>query len=309
MTNPDNFNSFIGNNRVVSALKMALGAAAKRNTALTHTLISGPSGTGKTTLAKIVANHTGGQLHRIHAPAVAKTADLSVHLLGMSEKDVLFIDEIHALSRDSAETLFEAMEENQVTIIVPDGQSKVPNGTRSLTIPLPNICIIGATTDPNKLPEAFFNRFRRHLRMSEYSVEELTQILSLACSDPIPTEGLVEIAKRSRGRARDALKILGVMSDHVLVRGEWSEDILTDVFLELGIGIYGDTTEDRLYMTCLIERLKGGPAGLTSLIGTTGLDRSVIEEAVEPFLIQHGFIEKTPRGRVALKPIGGDHDF
>lgn len=301
MTSQNSFNSFIGNRRVVSALKTALEAACKRNMALTHTLLSGPSGTGKTTLAKIVAEASGGQLHRIHAPSLSKNTDLSVHLIGMSEKDVLFIDEIHALSRESSETLFEAMEESQVTIIVPDGNSKVANGSRSLTIPLPSICIIGATTDPNKLTEAFFNRFKRRFRLEEYTVEELVQILELEDNHDIPRSGLIAIAQRSRGRAREALNIFGVVCDHVLVQGHWSDNLLATAFSELGLGEYGDTIEDRLYLDTLIHKLKGGPVGLNALVSATGFERSVIEEVIEPFLLQRGFIEKTPRGRVALK--------
>lgn len=301
MTSQNSFNSFIGNARVVSALKTALEAANKRGTALTHTLLSGPSGTGKTTLAKIVASESGGELHRVHAPSLSKNTDLSVHLLGMSEKDVLFIDEIHALSRESSETLFEAMEEGQVTIIVPDGSSKVANGSRSLTIPLPSICIIGATTDPKKLTEAFFNRFKRRFRLEEYTVEELVQILELEGNQDIPRAGLIAIAQRSRCRAREALTIFGVVADHVLVQGHWSEDLMTKAFAELGLGEHGDTIEDRMYMDTLIHRLKGGPVGINALVSATGFERSVIEEVIEPFLMQRGFIEKTPRGRVALK--------
>lgn len=259
--------------------------------------MSGASGVGKTMLAKITAKENGGELYRIHAPSLNKSADLSIMLLSMKDRDILFIDEIHALSRESAETLFEAMSEQHISVASERGETPV-------TLDIADISVIGATTDHNRLPEAFRNRFVRHLRLQEYSVNELILILKNSLTTQITSEtqsaiecitddDLSEIAARSRGRARNALSMLNVLIDHALCRLD--KVSCESVFAELGVGPHGVNQDDRDYLKCFSS---ARPVGLTTIAGTTRLDRNYIENTIEPFLISLGIIEKTARGRI-----------
>lgn len=300
----DSLNSIIGNQRAISSLKVAISAAKEENRLPGHILFSGPGGLGKTTLAKLVAKDIGGNFVRIHGPTINRKniRELLMALLSLSPGDIFFIDEVHALPKEAMESLYEAMEEGQISIMVPDGNS---DNQKPITIEMNPCLIIAATTQPNSLDESFKTRFVRHIVLEDYTVDELTQIIYNAASQrtcPLSVEESHDIACRSRGRARRALQLMNVVMDHIVTGNDRNQDIQA-AFKGLGIGPIGDTIDDRKYLNVLADTLEGGPAGINAIVSASGLKKDDIENTIEPFLVRHNLIKKTARGRRVISTL------
>lgn len=294
-------NSIIGNQRAITSIRIAIEAARHEGRLPRHMLLSGPGGLGKTTIAKLIAKEIGGGFVRVHGPSINRKniSDLITALISLKEGDTFFIDEVHALPSEGMEALYEAMEEGQVSIMVPDtnGEAHKP-----ITIKLNPCLFLAATTQPNSLEEPFKMRFSREIILEDYTEGELTAIISNASQEKdffLSTEECLAIAQRSRGRARKALQLMHVVMDHILT-GDNREQNIKDAFIGLGVGEIGDTIEDRKYLNTLSDILNGGPAGINALISATGLSRHDIEGVIEPFLISRGLIKKTSKGRVLI---------
>ncbi len=297
------FRRVIGNEQVTSALTVAIEAARRENRLPGHILLSGPAGTGKTKFSEMIAESLSSPLRRVHAPGITRrnANDLTKALISLDGGTVLFIDEIHALPRESMEGLYEAMEQCQVSLTVPteDGGAKI------ITIPLNPFVLVGATTDPGRLTEPLLSRFNRKLTLSEYSTDELLMILQNHQEMIDPGESthgirfdlgdLRSIAARSRGRARNALELFGVCRDHLI-----SGSTIEKAFEESGLGSQGQTGEDVTYVTTLRDVFRGGPAGIGAISTACGIKAETIERVIEPFLMRIGIIRRTPRGRVLV---------
>lgn len=295
------FRRVVGNEHVTSALTVAIEAAQREGRLPGHILLSGPAGTGKTKFSEMIAESLGSPLRRIHAPGITRrnAADLTKALITLDAGAVLFIDEIHALPKESMEGLYEALEQQQISLTAPtdDGGAKI------ITIPLNPFVLVGATTDPGRLIEPLLSRFKRKLTLTEYTTEELVLILQ-EYQDSIETpestqavrlssDDLLAIAQRSRGRARNALKLFGVCRDHLI-----TGSTITRAFEESGLGSQGQTNEDVAYVSILRDVFHGGPVGLGAMVSASGMKAEMIERVIEPFLIKLGIIRRTPRGRM-----------
>ncbi len=298
---PRSLDEFIGQDKVKKNLEVFIGSSKKRLEPLDHVLISGPPGLGKTTLARIIANELNSNFVYTVSNAFQKVGDLVAILTNLSKGDVLFIDEIHRLKPSFEEVLYSAMEDFSVSIMIGEGP-----GAKSIKISLPKFTLIGATTRVGLLTSPLISRFGIILRLDYYSDEDMVMICERTCKIiglNISREGMIEVAKRSRGTPRILNRILRRIRDFVVVEGldKVDLDFIKGVLSRLEIDEEGLDEVDRKILSTIIEKYQGGPIGLKTLSASIGEEEETIEDVYEPFLIQKGFIKRTPRGRVATE--------
>ena len=296
---PLSFEDFSGQDKVVENLRIFVKAARLRGEALDHVLLHGPPGLGKTTLSNIIANELGVGFKVTSGPVLDKPGDLAGVLTSLEPNDVLFIDEIHRLSPAIEEVLYPAMEDYQLDIMIGEGPA-----ARSIKLDLPPFTLIGATTRAGSLTSPLRDRFGIVQRLEFYSVEDLTFIVSRSANClnlDISESASHEIARRSRGTPRIANRLLRRVRDYADVKngGIISEEIAKSALSMLDIDQSGFDYLDRKLLTAVIERFDGGPVGLDNLAAAIGEERETIEDVLEPYLIQQGFLQRTPRGRIA----------
>lgn len=292
---------YIGQEKVKEELKIFIKAAKQRGEALDHVLFYGPPGLGKTTLSNIIANEMNVNIKVTSGPAIERPGDLAAILTNLSEKDVLFIDEIHRLNRTVEEILYPAMEDYALDIIIGKGPS-----ARSIRLDLSKFTLIGATTRAGLLSSPLRDRFGMITRLGLYSVEQLKSIIERSASILnvyIDDESATEIAKRSRGTPRIANRLLKRVRDFAQVRGDGRivMDIAKGALALLEIDFLGLDNIDKKMIETIIHNFDGGPVGIDTLAASTGEEKDTIEDVYEPYLLQIGFINRTPRGRVATK--------
>ncbi|MBI0113594.1 MULTISPECIES: Holliday junction branch migration DNA helicase RuvB [Gilliamella] len=296
---PKYLDEYIGQPQVREQMKIFIQAAKQRSDALDHVLIFGPPGLGKTTLANIVANEMNVNLRTTSGPVLEKAGDLAAMLTNLEPNDVLFIDEIHRLSPVVEEILYPAMEDYQLDIMIGEGPA-----ARSIKIDLPPFTLIGATTRAGSLTSPLRDRFGIVQRLEFYRVEDLEYIVSRSAKFlgmDLSKEGAYLIAKRSRGTPRIANRLLRRVRDYADVKskGVIDERIATQALDMLDVDNEGFDYMDRKLLLAIIEKFMGGPVGLDNIAAAIGEERETIEDVLEPFLIQQGYIQRTPRGRIA----------
>ena len=303
---PKYFNEYIGQREAKDNLNIYIQATKQRGEALDHVLLYGPPGLGKTTLAGIIANELGVNFRITSGPAIEKAGDLAAILTNLDEHDVLFIDEIHRLSRSVAEVLYSAMEDYALDIIIGKGPS-----ARSVRIELPKFTLVGATTRAGALAAPLRDRFGIVSRLEYYKQEELEFIVTRAAdilNIGIEQAGASEIARRSRGTPRIANRLLKRVRDfaQVVGNGVITADIADEALKRLHVDKMGLDRIDRRVLKCIIENYDGGPVGIETIAAAVSEERDTIEDVYEPYLMQLGFLGRTPRGRVATK-LAYDH--
>lgn len=293
---PGSFEEFLGQEQVKRILKVAVESARKRGEPLDHVLFYGPPGTGKTTLSHIIARELNSDIKVVSAPTIERKGDLLGLLMSLNEGDVLFIDEIHRLNRAVEETLYSAMEDFKVDVVTGSGR------TTAVTIEIPPFTLVGATTRLNLLTPPLRSRFGLVCRLELYSVPELVQIARSAGNRlglEIDEDGLKLLARCSRGTPRILIQVLKRVRDYAVVHG-WeciNGEKVEKVLRELGIDSYGLDRLDRKILETIAEKFKGGPVGLNTLATVLKEDTETIENVHEPYLIEMGFLVRTPRGR------------
>lgn len=297
---PTSMADYVGQEKIKANLEIYIQAAKKRDDALDHVLLYGPAGLGKTTLSHIIANELGTQLKVTSGPAIEKVADLASILTNLNKHDVLFIDEIHRIPRSVEEVLYPAMEDYALDIILGKGPS-----ARTMRLKLQPFTLIGATTKAGMLTGPLRDRFGVVCRLEMYTTDELCLIISRNATKlgvTIDPEASLELAKRSRGTPRIANRFLKRLRDFADVEGSGTItlELARKALNALEVDELGLDYTDRKVLNTLIDKFHGGPAGLDTLAAATGEDANTIEDVYEPYLIQLGFIARTPRGRVAL---------
>ena len=296
---PKLLSDYVGQPQVREQMDIFIKAAKLRQDALDHLLIFGPPGLGKTTLANIVANEMGVNIRTTSGPVLEKAGDLAAMLTNLEPHDVLFIDEIHRLSPAIEEVLYPAMEDYQLDIMIGEGPA-----ARSIKLDLPPFTLVGATTRAGSLTSPLRDRFGIVQRLEFYSVEDLTSIVarSAGCLNlELEQQAAFEVARRSRGTPRIANRLLRRVRDYADVRngGIISVDVAKQALSMLDVDDAGFDYLDRKLLSAVIERFDGGPVGLDNLAAAIGEERDTIEDVLEPYLIQQGFLQRTPRGRIA----------
>ena len=295
---PQTLSEFIGQPKVCSNLKVFIEAARGRREALDHVLFAGPPGLGKTTLAQIVARELGVNFRATSGPVIAKAGDLAALLTNLEDRDVLFIDEIHRLAPAVEEILYPAMEDFQLDLIIGEGPA-----ARSVKIDLAPFTLVGATTRAGMLTNPLRDRFGIVARLEFYSTEELTAIVTRSgrlLEAQLTLDGAREIARRSRGTPRIANRLLRRVRDFASVEGAGAVDakIADRALAQLEVDARGLDALDHRYLRCIAVNYGGGPVGIETLAAALSEPRDAIEEIIEPYLLQQGFIARTPRGRV-----------
>ena len=296
---PKLLGEYIGQTRAREQLEIFIGAARKRREALDHVLLFGPPGLGKTTLSHIVAAELGVNLRQTSGPVLEKPKDLAAILTSLEKNDVLFIDEIHRLSPVVEEILYPALEDYQIDIMIGEGPA-----ARSIKLDLQPFTLVGATTRAGMLTNPLRDRFGIIARLEFYTPEELSRIVTRSAGllgAPIDAEGAMELARRSRGTPRIANRLLRRVRDYAEVKGDGriTKSIADKALAMLDVDPQGFDVMDRKLLEALIHRFDGGPVGLDNIAASIGEEAGTIEDVIEPYLIQQGYLQRTPRGRIA----------
>jgi len=303
---PKTLDEYVGQPKICENLSIFIQAANKRQESLDHVLLYGPPGLGKTTLANIIAHEMGAQIRSTSGPVIEKPGDLAAMLTNLEEGDVLFIDEIHRLNPQVEEILYPAMEDFQLDIMIGQGPA-----ARSIKMDLPRFTLLGATTRAGLLSNPLRDRFGMMMRLEFYNHADLTHIVRRSASLlKIPTDekGAEEIAKRSRGTPRIANRLLRRVRDFAEVEhdGEITLDVAMSALNRLDVDEYGLDYLDRKLLAALIDKYDGGPTGIDTLAASIAEERDTIEDVLEPYLMQEGFLTRTTRGRIAT-PLAYTH--
>lgn len=298
---PQTLDDYIGQQKAKQNLKIYIEAAKQRKESLDHVLFYGPPGLGKTTLAGIIANEMGTHLKITSGPAIAKPGEMAAILSNLQEGDVLFVDEIHRLNRQVEEVLYPAMEDYAIDVMIGKGAT-----ARAIRLDLPKFTLVGATTRAGLLSAPLRDRFGVVHHMEFYSVEELQTIVLHSAKKlgvEVEPEGAFELARRSRGTPRLANRLLKRVRDFAEVKydGEITKDVAAFALDLLEVDTYGLDQNDRNILMTIIEKFGGGPVGLETLAASIGEDSGTIEDVYEPYLVKIGFVNRTPKGRVATE--------
>ncbi len=296
---PKGMDEYVGQSKAREQLEIFIGAARQRAEALDHVLLFGPPGLGKTTLSHIIARELGVNLRQTSGPVLEKPKDLAAILTNLERNDVLFIDEIHRLSPVVEEILYPALEDYQIDIMIGEGPA-----ARSIKLDLQPFTLVGATTRAGMLTNPLRDRFGIVARLEFYTPEELTRIVHRSAGlleAPIDEDGALEIAKRSRGTPRIANRLLRRVRDYAQVKGTGriTRHMADKALAMLDVDPQGFDIMDRKLLEAIIHKFDGGPVGLDNLAAAIGEERDTIEDVIEPYLIQQGYLQRTPRGRIA----------
>lgn len=298
---PESLDQYVGQSKAKNNLKIFIEAAKSRNEPLDHVLFYGPPGLGKTTLATIIAHEMGVHIKVTSGPAIEKPGEMAAILNNLAENDILFIDEIHRLNRQVEEVLYPAMEDYSIDIMIGKGQ-----GARSIRLDLPKFTLVGATTKAGLLTAPLRDRFGVINKLEFYTVDELKQIIIRSAgllNVEIDEKGATELARRSRGTPRLANRLLKRVRDFAQVKydGVITEDVANLALDLLEVDKLGLDKGDRSILETMIDKFDGGPVGLDTLAAALGEDSGTLEDVYEPYLIQNGLLQRTPRGRIATR--------